>query len=108
LRTETAQYWLQRWRGCLPPPADAEQRARRLGRDLDRYRHLRTDIDALDLEVLALLADTDGQILTTLPGVASTRARLSPHTPFRSNASLTLNTFTRQRVWRLRSISQPH
>jgi hypothetical protein len=40
LRTETAQYWLQRWRGCLPPPADAEQRAHRLGRDLDRYHNL--------------------------------------------------------------------
>jgi transposase len=74
LTTSTAQYWLQRWRGCLPPPADADQRGRRLGRDLDRYRRLRADIDTLDVEVVALLAETDGQILTTLPGVASIRA----------------------------------
>jgi transposase len=74
LTTSTAQYWLQRWRGCLPAPADADQRARRLNRDLDRYRRLRGDIDALDLEIVALLADTEGQILTTLPGVASIRA----------------------------------
>ena len=59
---------------CLPPPADADQRARRLTRDLDRYRRLRDDIEAIDLEVVALLAGTDGQILTTLPGVASIRA----------------------------------
>ena len=73
LTTNTAHYWVQRWRGCLPPPADAEQRAHRLTRDLDRYRRLREDIDAIDLEIVALLADTDGQILTTLPGVASIR-----------------------------------
>ncbi len=73
LTTSTAQYWLQRWRQCLPPPADADQRAHRLGRDLDRYRRLRTDIELLDDEVVALLAGTDGQILTTLPGVASIR-----------------------------------
>jgi transposase len=74
LTTSTAQYWLQRWRECLPPPADADQRAHRLHRDLDRYRRLRGDIDAIDLEVGALLADTDGQVLTTLPGVAAIRA----------------------------------
>jgi transposase len=70
----TAHYWLQRWRQCLPPPADADRRAQRLNRDLGRYRRLRTDIDALDVEIVTLLADTDGQILTTLPGVASIRA----------------------------------
>ena len=74
LTTTTARYWLQRWHRCLPPPADAEQRARRLTRDLDRYRRLREDIDAIDLEIGALLSETDGQILTTLPGVASIRA----------------------------------
>ncbi|MDX1887941.1 IS110 family transposase [Mycolicibacterium sp. 120270] len=74
LTTNTALYWLDRWRGCLPPPADAQQRAHRLTRDLDRYRRLRDDIDAIDGEVAALLADTDGQILTTLPGVAAVRA----------------------------------
>jgi transposase len=74
LTTNTAHYWLQRWRGCLPPPADADQRAHRLDRDLDRYRRLRSDIAAIDVEIVSLLADTDGQILTTLPGVASIRA----------------------------------
>jgi transposase len=74
LTTSTAHYWLQRWRECLPPPADADQRAHRLNRDLDRYRRLRGDIASIDLEVVALLAGTDGQILTTLPGVASIRA----------------------------------
>jgi transposase len=74
LTTHTARYWMQRWSQCLPPPADADRRAHRLGRDLDRYRRLRTDIDAFDGEVVALLAETDGQILTTLPGVASIRA----------------------------------
>jgi transposase len=74
LTTSTAHYWVQRWRGCLPPPADAEQRAHRLARDLNRYRRLREDIDAIDGEVAALLATTDGQVLTTLPGVAAIRA----------------------------------
>ncbi|WP_319452293.1 MULTISPECIES: IS110 family transposase [unclassified Mycobacterium] len=74
LTATTAEYWLQRWRTCLPPPADADQRARWLARDLDRYRRLRDDIEAIDLEVMASLADTDGQILTTLPGVAAIRA----------------------------------
>jgi transposase len=74
LAASTAEYWVYRWRTCLPPPPDADQRARRLTRDLDRYRRLRADIEANDVEVVALLADTDGQILTTLPGVASIRA----------------------------------
>jgi hypothetical protein len=46
LTKATAEYWLQRWRGCLLPPEDAEQRARRLARDLERYRILRDDIAA--------------------------------------------------------------
>jgi transposase len=70
----TAQYWVHRWRGCLSPPADAQQRARRLDRDLHRYRALQADITALDAELTELLAATEGQILTTLPGVAVTRA----------------------------------
>ncbi|MGB3325340.1 MAG: IS110 family transposase [Mycolicibacterium fortuitum] len=74
LTTSTAQYWVARWRQCLPPPADADQRSHRLGRDLDRYRRLRTDIEAIDSEITELLAETDGQILTSLPGVASIRA----------------------------------
>jgi len=69
-----AQYWADRWRGCLPPPHDAEQRAARLARDLARYRLLREDIAVLEDDIADLLAPTDGQILTTLPGVAVIRA----------------------------------
>ena len=70
----TAEYWVHRWQGCLSPPADAEQRARRLDRDLHRYRALQADIASLDAELTELLAATAGQILTTLPAVAVTRA----------------------------------
>jgi len=69
-----AQYWADRWRGCLAPPHDAEQRAQRLGRDLARYQILRGDIDALEADLERLLHGTDGQVLTTLPGVAVIRA----------------------------------
>src|SRR5436190_186066 len=55
LTASIAQYWVQRWRGCLPPPADADQRARRLGRDLERYRRLQIDIAAVDEEIAGLL-----------------------------------------------------
>ncbi|MBO0847549.1 MAG: IS110 family transposase [Nocardioides sp.] len=74
LRKATAAYWVRRWRDCLPPPADAEQRAQRLGRDLGRYRALLVDIAAVEKEITILLARTDGQVLTSLPGVATTRA----------------------------------
>lgn len=74
LTTGTAGYWAQRWRGCLPPPPDADQRAGRLGRDLTRYRILQADIAATETELADLLAATDGQILTTLPGVGVVRA----------------------------------
>lgn len=74
LTKANADYWVDRWRGCLSPPPDAEQRARRLGRDLDRYRALQADIALLEEETTILLARTDGQILTSLPGVAVNRA----------------------------------
>lgn len=74
LTTSNADYWVQRWRGCLPPPPDGEQRAHRLGRDLARYRALQIDIAELEDEIKMLLAVTDGQILTSLPGVAAVRA----------------------------------
>jgi transposase len=70
----TAEYWTRRWRDCLPPPPDAAARAQRLGRDLDRYRTLRADLGTLEEEVTVLLANTDGQVLTSLPGVAANRA----------------------------------
>lgn len=69
-----AGYWVERWKGCLPPPPDAAQRARRLGRDVQRYLLLRADIESLEHEIEVLLASTDGQVLTSLPGVASNRA----------------------------------
>jgi len=74
LTRATADFWATRWSGCLPPPPDAEPRARRLGRDLERYQALQADITELDEEIKILLAGTDGQILTSLPGVAATRA----------------------------------
>jgi transposase len=70
----TAQYWVSRWQGCLAPPADAEQRAGRLSRDLRRYQTLQSDIGELDEQIAQLLAATDGQVLTSLPGVAVIRA----------------------------------
>jgi transposase len=74
LSKATAEYWATRWRDCLPAPADAEQRAARMGRDLARYRALQVDIADQDQEIEVLLAGTDGQVLTTLPGVATIRA----------------------------------
>jgi transposase len=78
LTRAAAGYWVTRWRGCLAPPADAEQRAawlgRDLGRDLARYRTLLVDIAAQDQEVGQLVACTEGQVLTSLPGVAAIRA----------------------------------
>lgn len=74
LTRATAEYWSTRWRGCLPPPTDAEQRAARLGRDLARYQVLLVDIAAQDREIEQLLAGTEGQVLTSLPGVAAIRA----------------------------------
>lgn len=74
LSQATADYWADRWRDCLPPPPDAVSRAQRLGRDLKRYRTLLQDIATIEGEITLLLACTDGQILTSLPGVAATRA----------------------------------
>lgn len=69
-----ADYWAQRWRDCLPPPHDAEQRAQRLARDLARFQTLQGDIAALEVELGQLLQGSAGQVLTTLPGVAVVRA----------------------------------
>jgi hypothetical protein len=74
LSDATARYWAQRWKGLLPPPLDAEQRARRLGRELERLRALQQDITELDQQIAALLSRTRGQVLLSLPGVATVRA----------------------------------
>lgn len=74
LTRATAEYWASRWRDCLAPPPDAAARAERLGRDLDRYRGLLVDVAAVEDEIAILLARTDGQVLTSLPGVAANRA----------------------------------
>jgi transposase len=70
----TAAFWAARWKRLLAPPADAELRAERLRRDLDRWRALQHDIAAADGQLEQLLAQTAGQVLTTLPGVAVIRA----------------------------------
>jgi transposase len=74
LTAATAAFWARRWRHLLSPPADAELRAERLGRDLRRWQDLQADIAHADDQLAVLLAQTPGQILTTLPGVAVVRA----------------------------------
>lgn len=74
LSRANAEFWARRWRDCLAPPADAELRAERLGRDLARWQMLRRDVDAVGSQIASLLAETRGQVLTTLPGVAAVRA----------------------------------
>jgi len=69
-----AEFWIDRWRACLSPPTDAAARATRLGRSMARWRALTADIAAVDGEIATLLAGSDGQVLTTLPGVATSRA----------------------------------
>jgi transposase len=74
LTSTTARFWVDRWRRLLAPPADAELRAQRLGRDLTRHQGLQVDIAAVEDQLARLLAATAGQVLTTLPGVAVVRA----------------------------------
>lgn len=69
-----AEYWVQRWRACLPPPADAELRAERLRLDLERLDALTRAVATVDGHTASLLAATQGQVLTSLPGVAVVRA----------------------------------
>jgi transposase len=74
LSRSNAEYWAKRWRRCLAPPADAALRAHRLGLDLERLDLLLAAVAAADEQLTALLARTQGQVLTTLPGVAAVRA----------------------------------
>ena len=69
-----AEYWAQRWRACLAPPRAAELRAQRLAFDLERLDVLLAALANADEQLAALLAQTQGQILTSLPGVAVVRA----------------------------------
>jgi transposase len=70
----TATFWSERWKRLLAPPIDAELRAQRLGADLRRWGALQADIALAEEQLAMLLAQTPGQILTTLPGVAIVRA----------------------------------
>ena len=74
MTSATAVFCSTRWRDCLPPPADADLRAARMSRDLERFDALRDDIPFVDAQLERLLADSAGQILTTLPGVSTVRA----------------------------------
>jgi transposase len=74
LSASNARYWAERWKQCLPPPPDATVRAERLGRSVARWQAVRADIAAVELDLETLLATTDGQVLTTLPGVGVIRA----------------------------------
>jgi transposase len=69
-----AEYWAARWRACLPPPADAELRVERLRFDLERLDLVTAALAATDAQSERLLAGTEGQVLTTLPGVKVVRA----------------------------------
>jgi transposase len=74
LTKANAAFWAGRWRSCLPSPLDAELRAERLGRDLRRLEALEADVEAVEAQIAELLARSAGRVLTTLPGVAATRA----------------------------------
>jgi len=69
-----AEFWSQRWLQCLPPPGDAAARISRIARSLSRWRALTSDITTAETEIEVLLAATDGQVLTSLPGVKAIRA----------------------------------
>jgi transposase len=74
LARSNAEYWVERWRACLSAPADAELRAQRLGLDVERLDALLAAVANADAQLTALLAQTQGQVLTSLPGVAVVRA----------------------------------
>lgn len=74
LNTADAQYWSARWKACLPAPSDAAVRVERLARSISRWRQLSADLCAVEADMAHLLAMTDGQVLTSLPGVKAIRA----------------------------------
>lgn len=74
LTPANASFWVERWRGCLEPPADAGLRAERMRRDIRRWRALAADVEAVEAQVGVLLTGSAGEVLTTLPGVKTVRA----------------------------------
>ncbi len=74
LTRSNAGYRQLRWRACLAPPADAGLRAARLGLDLERLDAPLNALANADAQQATLLAQTQGQVLTSLPGVAVVRA----------------------------------
>jgi transposase len=69
-----AAFWADRWKQVLDPPSDAELRAARLGRDLRRWQGLQADVLKDEEQLELLLAETPGEVLISLPGVATVRA----------------------------------
>ena len=74
LSAANAEFWAARWKDCLPPPAHVAAGVDRLARSVRRWRNLNDDITAVETDLETLLAGTDGQILTSLPGVKTVRA----------------------------------
>jgi transposase len=74
LTANDAKYWSERWKSCLPAPADAKTRIQRLTGSVSRWRQMSADIVAVEADMERLLALTAGQVLTTLPGVKTVRA----------------------------------
>lgn len=74
LSRTNAEYWSKRWQACLEPPVDADLRAQRLGLDLQRLDVLLAALTNADGQLTVQLAQTSGQVLTSLPGVAAVRA----------------------------------
>lgn len=74
LTSSDARFWASRWKECLPGPPDTAARIARLGRSVARWRALAADIGLVEDDLTLLLAGTEGQILTSLPGVGAVRA----------------------------------
>lgn len=100
-----ASFWAGRWRGCLAPPADADLRAERMRRDIRRRRALVEDVEAVEAQVEALLRDTAGEVLRTLPGVKTIRAAAFCVHALPIERSRPPDTSTRSPDWRRRVMS---
>ena len=96
----------RRWKDCL------RRRRRRAprrpdARDLARFDALREDIAFLEGQIEPLLADSAGQILTSLPGVWTSARQRSPRTRCPSSASRPRNSSTPPPASRPPAISPP-